>query len=202
MNTLIIQYSPEHTASTLLVNALYGLIPSLRNKPIIYNDFRLNANVGVQVIKTHNSNLDAFITRFKNTYRLFFICSEREELNLLVNSKHKSYDNVVVFPYSELNETASNPLPDIINNIANKIRDLLNIELDVESGITRVTRMNALYETIKEKPFIFYDHFYHIHGSHRGRNNTSTKNPVVTPVVQKPPLKQQDVLFYRHYFNT
>jgi len=117
-------------------------------------------------------------------YRVFFICSEREELNLLVNSKYKTYENVIVFPFSELNETDSNPLPNIITNIANKIRDLLNIELDVESGINRIKRMNALYETIKEKPFTFYDRFYHIHGSHRGRKNTPNKPSVVTPALR------------------
>ena len=214
MRTLIIQYSPEHTASTLLVNALYGLIPSLSNKPIVYNDFRLNANAPVQVIKTHNSNLDAFISRYSNLYKVFFICSEREERNLLVNSKYKSYDNVVVFPYSELNETDTNTLPNIINNIANKIRDLLNIELDVESGINRITLMNSLYESIKEKPFTFYDRFYHIHGSHRNRKDTKPNTPAVThglsssvntpvtPVVQKPSSDKRDVLFYRHYFHT
>lgn len=202
MKTLIIQYSPEHTASTLLVNALYGLIPSLQSKPIVYNDFRLNANAEVQVIKTHNSNLDGFITRYKTLYRLFFICSEREELNLHINSKYKTYENVIVFPFSELNETDNNPLPNIITNIANKIRDLLNIELDVESGINRIKRMNALYETIKEKPFTFYDRFYHIHGSHRGRKNTPNKPSVVTPDVINEHLEKRDVLFYRHNFNT
>ena len=35
MKTLIIQTSPYHTASTFLVNAIYGLIPELSNKKII-----------------------------------------------------------------------------------------------------------------------------------------------------------------------
>jgi len=35
MKLLIIQTSPKHTASTLLVNAIYGLIPELYNKKII-----------------------------------------------------------------------------------------------------------------------------------------------------------------------
>ena len=35
IKTLIIQTSPHHTASTLLVNAMYGLIPELSNKKII-----------------------------------------------------------------------------------------------------------------------------------------------------------------------
>jgi len=194
MNTLIIQYSPEHTASTLLVNALYGLIPSLKSKPINYNDFRLNPNAEIQVIKTHNSNLDWFICRYSRLYNLFFICSEREERNLLVNSKYKLYDRVIVFPFSELNETESNPLSTIINNIANKIShkfgSLLNIVLDVDSGIRRVTLMNELYETIKHKPFTYYDRVYHIHGSHRNRPATTSNTPV-TPVAPKNTIERK-----------
>lgn len=32
MKTLIIQTSPQHTASTFLVNAIYGMIPELFDK--------------------------------------------------------------------------------------------------------------------------------------------------------------------------
>jgi hypothetical protein len=203
MNTLIIQYSPEHTASTLLVNALYGLIPSLKHKPISYNDFRLNPNAEVQVIKTHASNLDMFINKYSKLYKLFFICSEREELNLLVNSKYKSYENVLVFPFSELNETESNPLSNIINNIAskmsNKFGGLLNITLDVDSGIRRVTLMNELYETIKHKPFTYYDRFYHIHGSHRNRKEV-TKTPVTPVVPIKAPENKKETVKMQYLY--
>lgn len=41
MTILIIQTSPTHTASTLLVNALYGLIPELNDKKIMGNGLKI-----------------------------------------------------------------------------------------------------------------------------------------------------------------
>jgi len=171
MKTLIIQYSPPHTASTFLTNALYGLVPSLCNDPVNFDDFNLinNNNNDVFVIKTHNNNFDEFISKYNNVYKLYFICSEREEYDLIIDNKFKLYNNVIVFSFTELNETSTNTIPNIITNIYNKINTKLNIELNVESGINRIISMNKCYDEIKDKDFSYYDIFYSIHGSHRNR---------------------------------
>ena len=51
---MIIQTSPAHTASTFLVNAIYGLIPELFDKKIIFDE--LNKD-----IKITNYNFDNII---------------------------------------------------------------------------------------------------------------------------------------------
>lgn len=169
MKTLIIQYSPPHTASTFLLNALYGLIPSLSDKPGIYDDFSLDSDSNIYVIKTHNNDIDGFMSKYSSIYKLYFICSERVEKNIIIDKKFKLYNNFIVFSYNELNETITNTIPIIIENIYNKINNILNIELNIEGGINRIIAMNKLYDEIKNKDFSYFDLFYIIHGSHRNR---------------------------------
>ena len=191
MKKLIIQTSPQHTCSTFLINALYGLIPELANKKIIgswidkFESFFDNTIV----VKDHNINIDELINKYKNKYELFFVCSERKEKDALIDQKYKSYNNVVVFDYNELNETEENTIPIIMQNIHDKINNMLGVEVNVESGINRINLMNTRYEEIKDKPFSYIDPFFEIHGSHRNRkvdNNTNeTKNTSQPKITKK-----------------
>jgi hypothetical protein len=168
MKLLIVQTSPARTGSTVLSNALYGMIPEFKDHPCVFvnrvnplNEALFN---NVILIKTHLP-----IDHFRKNYgmhKLVFICSQRKELNRLVPDKE---DDVVVFDYEELNETKSNPLPQIIDNIYNKVQPLLPMPLDKKGGITRITAMNARYIEIEKKPFNYHDPFFHLHGSHRNR---------------------------------
>jgi hypothetical protein len=174
--TLIIQTSPHHTASTLLVNALYGLIPSLKDKRIVgfweYN-WEAEFDSDVIVLKSHNLDINWFIKHYSLFYNLFFICSERKEKNYYINPLHKHYKNVLFFDYIELNETKSNNLEQIIKNIILKVNKWIpNIQLNFNNGMSRIINMNEKYELIKNKPFTYVDDFYHIHGSHKNRKNT------------------------------
>jgi len=175
MKTLIIQTSPHHTASTFLINALYGLIPELCNKKIIgdwTNNFEKYFDE-IILVKCHNIDIDELILKYNNKYKLYFICSERSELNYMIDLKYKSYDNVIVFDFIELNETETYDVPKILVHIADKIKPILsiqlNIELNIENGINRIVKMNNLYEKIKNLPFNYIDNFFEIHGSHRNR---------------------------------
>ena len=176
--TLIIQVSPGGTASTFLVNALYGLIPSLTNKKIFGFWTRDNWEVSfddhdIIVLKSHNLYLDNLILKYEDQYNLYFICSERKEKGKFIDEKYKSYNNITLFDYEELNETSTNTIPIIINNIYNKIYNLdilKNVELDIIASINRIHDMNRCYEEIKNKSFDFIDDFYELHGSHRNRN--------------------------------
>jgi hypothetical protein len=174
MRILIIQTSPGHTASTLLVNAIYGLIPELSNKKIIYIDnfdenFQEYFN-NIICIKTHDTNIDEIIKKFKDIYKLYFICSDRKEFNYLIDDKYRLYENVIIFEYEELNETDTYDVPMIINNIYNKLNKVLKIDLNIDSGIKRIHDMNKLYNDIKMNSFEYIDDFFQIHGSHRNRN--------------------------------
>jgi hypothetical protein len=172
MRLLIIQTSPLHTASTFLVNAIYGLIPELFDHKIIkiWDKNFQNLFKNIIVIKNHNTNIDDLIKLYNKNYKLVFICSERQEKNYLIDNKYKNYDNVVVFDFNELNETADNSLIKIVDNIYNKVSDLLpDIELDKTKCIERIQLMNIRYEEIKHKDFEYIDDFFEIHGSHRNR---------------------------------
>lgn len=171
---LIIQTSPYHTASTFLVNALYGLIPELFNKKIIgIWDCNFEKHFeNIIVIKSHNINIDELINKYKN-YETVFICSERKEKKYFINEKYKTYSNVVIFDFDELNETIHNPLTQIVDNIYNKCKKVLpNIELNTIKCIKRINLMNKRYEEIKDKPFIYRDDFFELHGSHRNRTKS------------------------------
>ena len=174
MKTLIIQTSHFHTASTFLINALYGLIPELRNTRIVgYWDKNICEQFfdDIIILKWHSTDIDQLILECQNEYNLYFICSERKQLDLTFNDKYKLYTNVVVFDFDELNESSTNTLPNIIQHVHNKINNMLNIKLNVEGGISRIMDMNKRYEEIKHLPFNYIDDFYEIHGSHRNRKS-------------------------------
>jgi hypothetical protein len=171
MRTLIIQTSPPGTTSTVLINALYGMIPELTNKKII-GDWLDNFNLlfdDLIAVKSHNINIDELIERYQDIHKLYFICSERPEKNYYMDPKYKSYENVRIFSFNELNESETNSVRNIVENIHNKIKDMLNIEMNIETGIKRIEDMNKVYQEIKDKPFNYTDDFYELHGSHRNR---------------------------------
>jgi Ni,Fe-hydrogenase III large subunit len=74
-----------------------------------------------------------------------------------------------VFDFKELNETSDNNLPKIIKHIHDRLKSMMDIELNIPNGIKRITDMNKLYTEIKTKPFKYVDPFYQLHGSHRNR---------------------------------
>lgn len=171
MKTLIIQASFPRSASTVLVNAVHGLIQSQANKKVEFSDFyrsfRLNSDV--TIIKTHQTELDDFIKRFGNKYNLFFVCSERVGKSQF-NDKYRNYKNVVIFDFMELNETPQYTLFHIVERIYDKLQPILvDFELDRISCYERLDAMNARYKEIKYLPFDYVDPFYNIHGSHRNR---------------------------------
>jgi hypothetical protein len=175
MKTIIFQTSPPHTASTVLVNILYGSIPYLKDKPVFYmhDDIEFDIenifNNDITVIKTHITDIDRLILKYGDNYNLYFISSVRKDRNLLLDKKYKKYNNVIVFSFNELNETDDNTIYDIVIRVHDRIKYIFNIELNVQDAVNRIISMNHLYETIKENDFKFYDKFYHIHGSHRNR---------------------------------
>lgn len=177
---LIIQTSPMHTGSTLLINLLYGLFESHHDKKIIFlRDDSWESGAGdITILKSHNTNIDELIKKYKKNYDLYFVCSERPLKNLFIDANYKNYRNVVSFHYNELNETLQNPLQKIASNVGRRVFKMLkncetpiNFTINVPNGIKRIIDMNHRYNEIKELPFSYIDDFYEIHGSHRGRSD-------------------------------
>ena len=76
-----------------------------------------------------------------------------------------------MFDFFELNETIDNTLPQIVDNIYNKLKNVLvDVDLDKSKCIERLIMMNKKYEEIKHKKFSYIDNFFELHGSHRNRN--------------------------------
>lgn len=177
MKTLIIQASPMQTGSTILINAVQGLFPHLSDKAIMSDKAIISGNPehlkyfkdgDIHMFKTHNTNIDEWMGLFHKRYNLYFVCSQRPEKGYCIDEKYKQYENVIIFNFKELLESNDNPLTKIIDNIHNKLSKL-GIPMNKNVSIERVKAMNSLCETIKDKPFTYYDKFYHIHGSHRNR---------------------------------
>ena len=173
--TIIIQASPYHTASTLLVNAIYGLVPFFKRHRIVCADeidaLKYTRN-NLLIVKTHYLN---FNRQVEQTTKLnmtpIFICSERPDKNYLIPEEYRNWENVIIFDYNELNETPENSIESIVDNIIKKIDKFFPFVLDREGCITRIREMNARYNEIKDQPFEYIDPFYEIHGSHRNRAN-------------------------------
>jgi hypothetical protein len=178
IKTIIVQCSPPHTGSTVLVNLLYGFI--CNNLPVTHINFdnkpgykiihNLLSESDTCIIKTHICNIDRLINHLKK-YRLFFVCSERD--SKCISSKFYSYSNVLIVNYNELLETTDNSISNIVNTLYNKLINFLpnEITLNKTNALQRINDMNEEYKLIKHKPFSYVNKFYHLHGSHRNRHS-------------------------------
>ena len=127
--------------------------------------------------KSHDLNLDK-IMQENAEFECYFIMSERNDAKVhnLIKQKYRKYSNVLIFKYDEIKDTTNDILlPKITNNVFNKIKHFLPDELITHDDICkknmqkRIKDMNKKYEEIKDKPFSYFDTFYHIHGSHKNR---------------------------------
>jgi hypothetical protein len=170
MKTVFIQSSFPRSVSTLLVNALYGLIVSTQEHPVIFTDFRhnpYNAYSQVTIFKTHDTQLSEIASRFPTeTYKMYYICSERGRQ---FEDRYRTYDNVAIFDYNDLNNIS---LETICGNLYDVVHFMEpTVELSISGCMERVQTMNDRYEIIKDWPFEYTDPFFNLHGSHRKRSS-------------------------------
>lgn len=171
---LIIQTSPKRTASTLLVNSLYGLIDELHNSRIYceWEEWKSKFR-NIIILKSHDLEIDNIINKYSNYYDVYIYSSIRKELNLTIDNKYRSNSKIFIIEYKNLLETENNNINNIINNILKPIKSILdkyNLSYNINNAITRIKNMNITQKNITNKSFDYIDHFYHIHGSHRNRN--------------------------------
>jgi len=173
----IAQVSFPQTGSTILCNVLYGFFcPAL---PITFRDADLDLPKDKLVYKSliySNSTIGLNLLN-NDIYNIFIIMSEREKK---YPEKLQKHPKVLIFPFQDLiakdlyNPNSQRSLEWVILNIYEKSTNFLPPELFtnkdkmIKNATERVAGMNRLYEEIKDKPFKYYDKFYHIHGSHRG----------------------------------
>lgn len=172
MPTVIVQSSFPRTASTFLVNAVYGMVAGMHDQRVVWNDLTgvttPTLKAGLTIIKTHNTNLEQIAKMFPPQTQLYFVCSERGSARF--NDYYRGFKNVVIFNYDELNETTDQPLNVIVNNIYTKLsRSLTRVILNKQNAYDRLVAMNERYKEIEFEPFDYTDPFYNIHGSHRRR---------------------------------
>ncbi len=170
MKTLIVQSSFPRSASTLLVNVLYGLIVGLQDMPVLWNDFRHYYGPAITgpitVFKTHETNLADLNYLLGKKYNTFFVCSERAPNHFLEDLKVLS--NVAVLDYTDLNNV---PVPEVCERLHAVITDMIPyLDLSISNCIARVEAMNRRYLEIADLPFSYVDPFYQLHGSHRYRS--------------------------------
>ena len=166
----IIQTSPPHTASTLLINILQGLIEPNQKGTYISNIGDFNQ----QIVKTHILNIDEWIKHLGSKYDLYFVCSERENngTRKKIDKKYYSYPNVIIFDYKDI-ETKTQSTQKVVNFVYNKLLSFLpnSIHLNKNTAIKRVNNLIKVTKEIKNKPFTYVDEFYMVHGGHQDRNN-------------------------------
>lgn len=167
----IIQCSGHGTASTLLVNILTGLFYDKREINWISVSKPYDILLTNFITKTHKTDINSWLKNQKDSDNIFFIMSERKGR---VPDSDRNKNNVIVFNYDELLETDENTLENLVTNVYKKLTDFLPKELvdimNLERSIQRIKDMNCFYETIKHKPFKYFDKYYHLHGSHRNRS--------------------------------
>jgi hypothetical protein len=106
MKTLIIQTSPYHTASTFLVNAIYGLIPELVNTKII--------GIWDEDIESYFDNI-IYLTKIKNIFSSFTNKKDLELVSIIYSFLKK--DTKTRNKIMKLNLLKDSEDPLIIGNI-------------------------------------------------------------------------------------
>ena len=170
----IIQSSPPHTGSTLLINLIHGFISP--EEEIHWNTDSLIEKF--LITKTHNTNIIDFENKYPQ-YKLFFIMSERTDSKIKaeINNEYKKKSNVLVINYNKLLETNNNNIKNIIDYTFNEINNFIPKELKPnkhddlikDDMKKRFKKVNETVELMKDKPFRTWDKFTGIHGNHRDR---------------------------------
>lgn len=163
----IIQVSPPHTGSTVLVNLVVEFFEK-GNSVFFTEDFFLPKDR--IVVKSHNINLDLWLEKFPEE-PLYFIMSVRDGDDYMqIDSKYRNWPNVLIFNYNEIVVSDSLTVKSISENVHKKIINFIDFlgssPKDLEN---RFIQMNERYEEIKNKPFSYIDSYYGLHGSHKGR---------------------------------
>jgi len=166
-NLIFIQCSPKGSGSTVLANILQGFLDKGRPLRFEYSPEDASDCNGLSVIKTHNMDYAGWEARFPSK-KILFVSSSRKGRKF--DKIENTVENQIIIEYENLLESDTVSVDNIVSNIYDRVvhRTKRYIKLDKKGGLSRILAMNKRYAEIKDYPFQFLDHFYHIHGSHRG----------------------------------
>ena len=156
---LIIQISPMHSGSTLLVNAIIGSLFSGQAVHYSWKPFTVPCNHNI--IKTHdNYHMKRIkdwmsLNKHRNTT---FISSSRQSINQTVLT---SAPNHLVFDYSDI--------------VRKNFCSILNAKIkgNTDACTERIRGMNYVNNYISKLPFSYAHPYYALHGSHKNRTLTT-----------------------------
>lgn len=170
----IIQSSPPHTGSTLLLNLIHGFLSP--HEEVHYDTASLIDQF--LITKTHNINVTELENKYPQ-YKLFFIMSERDDSKIKrkIPDEYKKKSNVLVINFDKLLEHNDNSIINIVNYIFDKLNNFIPKELKPNKDDDlikddmrkRFKKVNEIVDLMKDKPFSEWDQFTGIHGMHRGR---------------------------------
>ena len=158
---LIIQISPMHSGSTLLVNAIIGSLFSRQAVDFSWKPFAVPCHQGI--IKTHDNyhmnRINNWVSMNKHR-NVTFISSSRQSIHQTVQCRGPNH---LVFNYTEI--------------IDKDFCTILNAKINgnVDACFERVYAMNHLHDFISKLPFSYVHPYYNLHGSHRHRKLTSNE---------------------------
>lgn len=134
--------------------------------PLAKVSFKSKANkIFSTIVKSHDCNVDEWVRKNPDK-QIFVVASQRKGVGMFPVYTH---DLVHLFEYEELLYDTDQGRIDVINHVARVLKQLIPFEQRTKAALQRVIEMDKCCEEIKDKPFKYYDLFYHIHGSHRGR---------------------------------
>ena len=154
----IIQSSPPHTGSTLLLNLIHGFIsPQERIHYANYNIFDELIHK-FSIIKTHDLNIIDLENKYPQ-YKLFFVMSERNDRKVQkeINNEYKKKSNVLVINYDKLLAT-DNSIKDVIDYIFNEFNNFIPNELKPNKDDNLITVLRD--SKAKFNPELSYDRIY------------------------------------------
>jgi hypothetical protein len=153
---LIVQISPMHSGSTVLVNAIMGSLFAGQAVLFRFNPFKVPCNL--KLVKTHDNwkmtRMGSWNLMNKDR-KITFISSSRASIH---NTVVPVLPNHIVFNYEEI--------------IKDRFCMVLNVKINgsVNGCIERLRGMNSVQEFISKSPFAYKHPYYDVHGSHKNRS--------------------------------
>ena len=165
LKTLIIQASHPRTGSTLIANAIQGLIhPQNHLVCMDRADFtrldKLFESGNVALIKTHNIYTKYWKSKLSEYCSVYIVSTRREGV--------QEFKGADMFLYYELFEKYE--YPELVKKIAsNLFQDGIDLRANTVKAVERLRAMDEITEQMKNLPFTEVDPKFGIHGSHRNR---------------------------------
>lgn len=192
MKPVILVLTEKRTGSTVLANALYGLIcpneiiqshtivrsfdsgraGTLRQVKALYD------TCGVIIIKSHIHSLKTGLEEFndvaeRNGFKLYIVTVSRGDIKTDTGSH-----DVLEFQYEDI-ETDNNSVEQVIDHVYSHLKGFIpdSIKLNKETGVQRLNEMNTSIEALKNMTYHVIDRKHRVFGAHWDRDREGSGWP-------------------------